>query len=726
MITKLLQSMTQWMLSVVVLLISTSVNAQNSTPDFKVNGIWYSINADGKTASADFSGTLYVVSQPSYDHDLGNVVIPETVEYNGETYTVTGINPYAFYFCTLSSITLPSTLRTIGKMAFSGYPLQTLELPSGLTRIDYAAFAASQLKEIEIPDGIVSLPNNIFNQCYSLEKIVLPFALKTIGEGAFARCTSLKDILIPSGVTEIGVGSFFNSGLESIVLPPNLKIINKNTFQGVPMTQIQLPDGVEIIDDNAFRNSGLVSIYLSANLDSIGKYAFYDCKKLDNIQLDDTHLRVIGDYAFLSCTSLSSVYELPNTLETIGEFAFGNDSEILQISIPSSVTHIKKEAFRGCQKLILNLPASDMSVEEGAFYNIREVHISDYDSWMKMATANRVFYYDNLSVWPHVYDAKGNIVSDYVVPEGITSIGSRHFYNNKDITSLKTPQSLKTIENSAFWGCSNLKSIELSNVELIHDLAFADCESLQTVKFSPSLKTIHGAAFRSCSKITYVDIADLSNWCGVKFTWGSGSITGGPGIQNDGTVLSNPLRYSHKIVVNGKQLDELNIPSGVTSISDFAFSGCLYFDKVTIPNTVDSIGAYAFANCTHIDRLVFSNNSKLKYIGKHAFEGSAVTSVSLPNTLVTLGSSLTNSTSSNGGVFKNCKQLRTINLPPGVTEIADENFQNCSALEGITIPDGVKRIGASAFENCNNEKFTSLSIPSSVERVGNLAFYGCI
>ena len=106
------------------------------------------------------------------------------------------------------------------------------------------------------------------------------------------------------------------------------------------------------------------------------------------------------------------------------------------------------------------------------------------------------------------------------------------------------------------------------------------------------VKSVGDGAFSGCSGLTKVDIGDLKNWCNIDFAPEDYGDSGSNVNLGRYVNPSNPLAYARKMVLNGKDLEELTIPSGITAIKNFTFNNCRRFDKVTIPASVVSIGEY--------------------------------------------------------------------------------------------------------------------------------------
>ena len=234
------------------------------------------------------------------------------------------------------------------------------------------------------------------------------------------------------------------------------------------------------------------------------------------------------------------------------------------------------------------------------------------------------------------------------------------------------------------------------SVTSIGDYAFSDCSGLTSVTIGNSVTSIGDKAFYYCSGLTSVYISDIAAWCKIDFKG----------------FYSNPLNYAHHLYLNREEVKDLVIPNSVTSIGNYAFSGCSGLTSVTIPNSVTSIGPAAFRECTGLTSVTIPNSvTSIEY---GTFEGcSGLTSVTIPNSVTSIGTY----------TFYGCSGLTSVTIPNSVTSIGGNAFRDCTGLTSVTIPNSVTSIGFGAFYECSG--LTSVTIGSGVESIGDYAFAWC-
>ena len=245
---------------ILMLLCNSMMYAQS----FEIDGIKYNIlDTEAKIVEVTSRSSKYT----------GDIIIPTTIEHNGDNYNVTAIGSSAFVSCTgLTSIGLPTGLTTIGRSAFAGCTgLTSITLPTGLTTIgDNAFYGCTGLTSIALPTGLTTIGNYAFDGCTGLTSIALPTGLTTIGDYAFKNCTDLTSIELPNSLTSIGYSPFENCTGHLIVncnIPDGTpSYSNSRCLYGSKFTQITFGDKVKRIGNYAFYNSELPTIVFSENI----------------------------------------------------------------------------------------------------------------------------------------------------------------------------------------------------------------------------------------------------------------------------------------------------------------------------------------------------------------------------------------------------------------------------------------------------------------------------
>ena len=204
---------------------------------------------------------------------------------------------------------------------------------------------------------------------------------------------------------------------------------------------------------------------IPSSVTSIGSSAFYDCSSLTSVVIPEG-VTSISTSAFSNCSSLTSVV-IPEGVTSIGSSAFSRCSSLTSVTIPSSVTSIG-EAFYYCKAL-------------------KDVHISDVASWCKIRFES---YKSNPFCYARNFYLNGELVTDLIIPDGVTSIGYSAFYNCSSLTSVTIPSSVTSIGSYAFMNCSNLVTVYLkpttpptvSNSTFDSNVIYVPKESLEIYK----------------------------------------------------------------------------------------------------------------------------------------------------------------------------------------------------------------------------------------------------
>jgi len=356
---------------------------------------------------------------------------------------ITEIGAYAFYgYRGLKSVTIPSSVKHIGKDAFASTGIEVVSLQTGLESIGNRAFAHTPLKELIIPDGVLTLGNDLVYSCGSLQKIIIPNSVTDIGDlGLFSISSKLSynehmggyylgndenPYLVFLEVSDLSASTY--------TIHADTKFIAAAAFIGCKnLTHITIPEGVVSVGNEAFSQcSSLTFVIFPKGVQRFGSHLFRECTALRSVVFQEG-MKVLNGFTFYGCPELESVI-LPEGLEEIGDSAFIGCSKLTSITIPSSVKKIGKAAFNGCSSLT-------------------KVYIQDALAWVSIefgdAEANPLYYAKNLYL--------GGVLLTEVVLKDVETISGYAFCNASSLTKITISESVKKIGKGAFSGCAGLQ-----------------------------------------------------------------------------------------------------------------------------------------------------------------------------------------------------------------------------------------------------------------------------
>ena len=429
---------------------------------------------------------------------------------------------------------------------------------------------------------------------------------------------------------------------------------------------------------------------------------------------------------------------IPDYVTSIGNYAFNGCSGLTSVTIGNGVTSIGNYAFRSCNSLAsITLPFIGESRTANSGYNQVFGYIFGYttssDSYVSGATYQ--YYYNG--VYYHYYIPTS--LKTVILSDSVTSIGNYAFNGCSGLTSVTIGSSVTSIGNYAFRYCSGLTSVTIGNsVTSIGESAFEGCSGLTSVTIGNSVTSIGESAFYNCRGLTSVTIPDSVT------TIDSQAFNGCSGIESLVVTTGNKKYHSAnnciietdtKTLIAGCKTSIIPSDDSVTTIGNYAFSGCSGLTSVTIPDSVTSIGDYAFYYCSGLTSITIPDG--VISIGDYAFDKcSGLTSITIPDSVISIGSfafsdcsGITSITIGNGVisigdyVFYKCSGLTSVTIPNSVTSIGFSAFKYCSGLINLTILDSVTSIGSTAFAYCSG--LINLTIPDSVTSIGGAAFAYC-
>ena len=638
-----------WLATIAVLLCSISASAH----DFVVNGIYYNIlSAEDKTVEVTYANSF---GSAVY---TGSVIIPNSVTYNGVTFSVTSIASSAFRDCSsLTNVIIPNSVTTIEGAAFWGCTkLTSITIPNSVTSMENAVLGnCSSLTSVSIPNSVTSIGDQFLDGCVSLTSVSIPNSVTSIGDYAFCGCQNLTDITIPNSVTSIG----------------------SDAFSGTSWYENQ-PNGVVYVNDVLYKykedydapNNTIVEI--REGTINISPKAFLNCTKLTGISIPNS-VTSIGESAFRGCTGLTNIY-IPNSVTSIGESAFEACLNLSDVSIANSVTSIESRAFYDCWALTsISIPNSVTSIGNDAFSET---------PWYENQPNGVVYVNDVLYKYKEDYDAPNNTIVE--IREGTISISPEAFYNCNGLTSISIPNTVTSIGDRAFSYCDNLTDITLPNsVTSIGKSAFFGCSALTSIYIPNSVTSIESEAFHDCIALTSISIPNSVTSIGNSAFTYCLNLT-------DITIPNSVISIGEYAFSNCKNLKDITIPNSVTSIEGHVFDHCLNLTSINIPNTVTSIGNSAFTYCSNLTDITLPNS--ITSIGNSAFFGcSALTSISIPESVIKIGTIPF-------GACNNLSNITSLSLTPPIAigHICDPSSAAYNS-KTLFIPSGAKSAYSTAL-----------------------------
>ena len=290
---------------------------------------------------------------------------------------------------------------------------------------------------------------------------------------------------------------------------------------------------------------------------SIGSSAFRSCTGLTSVTIPNS-VTSIGDWAFYS-TNLTSI-TIPNSVTSIEEGAFESCSALTSVTIPNSVTSIRSSTFWGCTGLTsMDAPAGFFDVAEGSW--------PSYTKILNQVTVNGGELTENALLFINrSYKTLQTLDVSGVTNTEFADEAFKGYYN---LQQLVLPEGLQKVSYMMVAGCKNLQSINIpASVEEIEQSAFEDCRSIHSITFG-------------------------------------GAPAGAPGRFNAPAASTSILRrIGNWAFYNAHELQNLEIPEGVTEIGDGAFYGCTYLEEMVLPSSVQEIGDNTFALCSKLKKIV--------------------------------------------------------------------------------------------------------------------------
>ena len=594
----------------------------------------------------------------------GHVELPEAVKIGNRTYLFMMLCDYSFANTQISSITLPSPLRWIGKSVFENCTnLMSINAKEvNLSALGERCFyGCANLTEFIFPDSLVYIGASCFEGIQIPYVPVFPF--EDLGSKAFANNQQLTEVDLSLCKFRTIAESLFDNctNLEKITLPPNLFWIRTRAFANTSLTFLKLPRTTKLVH----------------------KYVYSDCLNIVNADFSDYPLKCISDGMFFNCVNLKTV-TLPKVCYWIGSYAFYNTS-IESLVLPSMMHTCGEYAFANCLKLTkFDMSHSVVdSISNGLLYNCSNLEEFSISSII-LSIGNFSFAKTSL---PSIGDS-------FPLLESLNSSS----FTDSSLESIDLSSCTKLIElpSHLFDGVKSLTSIILPpTLQTISEYCF--CNSLLTkIVLPPSVIYIHEYAFKKCKQITKIDLSHLH-------------------ITN---ISKGCFKHCNRLAV-------IKLPENVVEyIDDMAFYGCQGLISFSFPNCLKYIGSYSFYACqsltecilneTNVELIMnscFQNCKKLKVVefpttllgtGTKAFAYTAIEQVTIYHSIGT-------------DCFLGCEYLISVDMSKStLNTLVSSLFGECSRLSVVKLPHYIKRISPLVFSGCTKLKTVEYYPPKPI------------
>ena len=669
------------MISSIFLLVSTP--AQASTREVVCGAGTYTITDGVASAGSDCTGSLV------FEND------------------VTEIAREAFRNSAITSLTLPPNLQTIRYAAFyetSQYP--TLVIPNSVTLIENQAFEQGQFTSLTLGNGLTSIGDQVFYRNYGIR---------------------INSITFGTSLTSIGYAAFQNFGVDRLTIPEGVTTIAGRAFDAISSSVLVLPNSLTTLASDSFVGGNFSIVKYCGSNAAVIAYTFNVSKTCGAIVDFDRNL---GSGSMSPQTSSTNTILSSSTFARSGFVFQGWNTQ----SNGLGTTYLSSDSFPFSTSPNRTLYAKWLQICDGS----SPCSVGD------TGPGGGVIFY----VAPSLFDCGPTLTQKCKYLEHARTTGTNPWTDVKIAWSGETSTALSTTSDAigtgykntlamvnqagggstsdragtatrAYRGPNNLTDWYLPSMDELDELRaqsnfFGDVfgvfdwrDSPGGIQYWSSTESSSRAAFFMDNMAQDIEAykEDLSSYVRPIRAFGSRNFI------NCGT--SGTFTIENNIVTgNTNCVGTVVIPTGVTAIGENAFLDNNQITSVNVSNTVITIWLQAFKNTTSMTTITFETGSVLDSITGGAFEGSAITSIRIPDSVNNLGlyvfyraTSLTSVTLPaeisyiGESMFESATSLTTVNFPASVTTIEGSVFKNATSLSSFTIPAGVTTLDLNAFEN---------------------------
>ena len=646
-------------------------------------------------------------------------------------------------------------LTTIQKEAFRKTKIGTIVLPEGVTTIEEGAFEASTLTEISFPGSMTNIGVNAFYDCEDIKTVTfLPSPTKTplkicnmdysavYGPFYDSRLTTInlnRELAYvdedgdPYTASEDDEGLFYHEHYEevgevTVVLGPQVEHLRYRMFNYLPIKNLTIPGTVKSIENNVFEGCDkLTTLTFEPNMEGASlSMGFYDASDDDgpfySCPLTTVDLNREISYDFGGST-INDVYEglfggkptlvsvtIGEQVKTLSPYMFA-DSSIKELVIPGNVKTIGNNVFEGCEKLTTltfepNMEGTPLTM---GFYDANGDTGPFYDSPLTTLNLNREISYNFGGstiddVYEGLFGGKSTLVN-VTLGEQVKTL-SLYMFAGSSIKELVIPGTVKTIENDVFRGCSSLKTI-----------TFEPSPTAEKLTIGFDTNNVDESLFVDCPLVSVsIDRELYYTLEGIDVNY-----KGLFGYKTSLTsvTIGDQLKTLSPYMFAGNGVKSLNL-NKVETIANNALAD-LAVTSLTIPGTVTTIGESVFSGCSKLATITFEPNSSGKELAIGNDSG-AGPFVDCPLTTLNLNREMKASIPGfdASGLFGAKKDLTKVTLGEQVKTLPPYMFAG-SGITSLNL-NKVETIGDRALARL---ALTSLTIPGNVMTIGNNVFEGC-
>ena len=547
----------------------------------------------------------------------------------------------------------------------------------------------------------------------------------------------------------------------------------------IPATYNNQP--VTVVDGYAFKDcTRLISVTIPNSVTIVEGSAFQGCKRLQEVKVKDViansalatywddngvliHKDELTGHTQIAYYPQAKVgaYEAPEGVTEIPMNLF-EKTQITEITIPSTVTVIRGKAFYNCatlEKINFAGGGSDnLVIEDGAFQNcanlsaitlparLSELQINEETHTMTMFSGCSALTNINIELGNQTYASKNGVITNkagteiifcptaragaYTIPQGIESIAPYAFYECTKLTVVTIPGYVRTVGDYAFAGCTRVARVEFTGGAVtgmktnIGAGAFSNMSNLKEIVFDTGsvVSSIGERAFANATALRELNIPTTMTYVGDYAFEKAKSLHNVNFVDGD----QGNIKFGNYVFSECTGLVEINLPKSVTELNLGVFDGCTNIQNVFVADdntyykdiegvvyTYDGSVLMFFPKGRQTDDGKYVIPEGVTTISDGAFKGMHhIATIELPSTVTLIGKN----------AFANSGKLATLTFADGGTEdlTIDENaFAGCGAITTITLPERTKVVAEKAFYNVS---MTSITFPAGLETIGNYAF----